>query len=489
MFFRSTPRVASGGRPRISPPKSRPILSPATEVERLEPRVFLTGVATAGARLSLLSTTGTPAAPVYHYGITLTDIGATGIGTFWFAWVPGGDFLPTAPLAVSSPAGWNESTIAGSPGTSLQWVSPAPQSRLGPGQSLSGFNFSSTDSLQTLAGKSAGGSVPILTSFVYQATPFSDAGFQFVVSEATGVTKVASRTALKASYAASAAGTSVTLTATVASTTAGGATPSGAVMFRDGSTVLKTINVNSAGVASFTTASLKAGAHAITASYAGNSAYLPSSSPVVKVTQPLGTFNAAVSADLAKFSAAFATFSSDTLIDSSDLVSAAAVIKTDDPAQAATIAPLITRLDADVKSAQTVLKSETVKPSKLVLTDESAVAAAELKLTLDSANPPLVAADLAALKQDRIKLQADLLAQLDAAIAVGPPDKTKLAADAAALINAIGSGASASTALKAAVAALVLDRTNFLNKITADLSLLSKIRAALNTDLTAEQSQ
>ncbi len=45
----------------------------------------------------------------FDYTITLTNIGGTGsdsIATFWFAWVPGADFLPTNPLGVSQPFGW-----------------------------------------------------------------------------------------------------------------------------------------------------------------------------------------------------------------------------------------------------------------------------------------------------------------------------------------------------------------------------------------------
>ena len=33
----------------------------------------------------------------YRYTITLKDTGTTPIGTFWFAWVPGEDFLPSKP--------------------------------------------------------------------------------------------------------------------------------------------------------------------------------------------------------------------------------------------------------------------------------------------------------------------------------------------------------------------------------------------------------
>ncbi len=33
----------------------------------------------------------------WQYNLTLTDMGTTDIGTFWFAWVPGEDFMAVAP--------------------------------------------------------------------------------------------------------------------------------------------------------------------------------------------------------------------------------------------------------------------------------------------------------------------------------------------------------------------------------------------------------
>ena len=33
----------------------------------------------------------------YQYDITLKDIGTTNVGTFWFSWVPGQNFMPVSP--------------------------------------------------------------------------------------------------------------------------------------------------------------------------------------------------------------------------------------------------------------------------------------------------------------------------------------------------------------------------------------------------------
>ncbi len=63
-------------------------------------------------------------------------------------------------------------------------------------------------------------------------------------------------------------GTSITFTATV--TGSATATPTGTVKFSDGSTQLGTGTLSSAGVATFTTTSLNAGAHSIVAAYLGD---------------------------------------------------------------------------------------------------------------------------------------------------------------------------------------------------------------------------
>ena len=62
-------------------------------------------------------------------------------------------------------------------------------------------------------------------------------------------------------------------------------TPTGTVMFKDGSTVLATVNLAS-GTATFTTSTLAKGSHAITATYSGDSNFIPkTSSALTQVVQ------------------------------------------------------------------------------------------------------------------------------------------------------------------------------------------------------------
>ena len=46
---------------------------------------------------------------VYHYTITLNNTGVAGdasINTFWYAWTPGQDYLPSSPTNLMSPGAW-----------------------------------------------------------------------------------------------------------------------------------------------------------------------------------------------------------------------------------------------------------------------------------------------------------------------------------------------------------------------------------------------
>jgi hypothetical protein len=119
------------------------------------------------------------------YSIQLDDIGATNVGTFWFAWVPGEDFMGVSPTDISSPAGWTDSiTNAGpSDGYAIQWLAGAGDA-IQPGNTLGGFKFESTISPTSIAANSPFySSTPTLTSTIYSGAPFSDAGFQFVAQQ------------------------------------------------------------------------------------------------------------------------------------------------------------------------------------------------------------------------------------------------------------------------------------------------------------------
>jgi hypothetical protein len=95
----------------------------------------------------------------------------------------------------------------------------------------------------------------------------------------------ASTTALTSSANPSAPGQQVTFTATVTALPPGSGTPTGQVTFEDGTTVIGQVPLNASGVAAFSTSSLQAGIHTMTAVYASDTNFAASSGSVAQSVQ------------------------------------------------------------------------------------------------------------------------------------------------------------------------------------------------------------
>jgi MBG domain (YGX type)/Bacterial Ig-like domain (group 3) len=110
---------------------------------------------------------------------------------------------------------------------------------------------------------------------------------------ALDVNPVATVTTIISSGSPAIAGTSVTFTATVTTTTG---VVSGTVNFSDGTTLLGTGTLNTSGVATFSTTSLAAGTHSITAAFQANTNFTASSATLTQVmTAPAGSFTISAS--------------------------------------------------------------------------------------------------------------------------------------------------------------------------------------------------
>jgi PEP-CTERM motif len=117
----------------------------------------------------------------FNYAITLNNVGSGAIGTFWYSWVPGQDFMSVSPTSIVSPTGWSANiTHAGnSDGYAIQWI--AASNAVASGGSAE-FSFDSTMTPAQIAGDSAlFPASEVGTSFVYSGGPFSDSGDEFVV--------------------------------------------------------------------------------------------------------------------------------------------------------------------------------------------------------------------------------------------------------------------------------------------------------------------
>lgn len=121
----------------------------------------------------------------WEYSITLNNTGTTDIGTYWFAWIPNYDFLPSAPTQIVAPnGGWTPYVVQDGflGGYSLEWVATTA---LAAGQSLSGFKFDTPDSPSVIDGISNFAGLPVETSYVYIGGSQLDPGHEFATQTAT----------------------------------------------------------------------------------------------------------------------------------------------------------------------------------------------------------------------------------------------------------------------------------------------------------------
>jgi len=95
------------------------------------------------------------------------------------------------------------------------------------------------------------------------------------------VAQAVTGTNLSSSQNPSSSGQSVSFTATVLPVAPGAGIPTGGVTFKDGSTTLGTMTLNSSGQATFTTTTLVLGTHSITAAYSGDANFIASGSAAV----------------------------------------------------------------------------------------------------------------------------------------------------------------------------------------------------------------
>ncbi len=111
----------------------------------------------------------------YQYNFTLTNTGTTNIATFWVGWTAAAynnygyiyDLLQGIPSINNSPGSWVGLPAADSPfgGYSIEWY--GYNTALAPGQSLSDFTFTTSDSPDTMANGPSIIGIPRATSWVY----------------------------------------------------------------------------------------------------------------------------------------------------------------------------------------------------------------------------------------------------------------------------------------------------------------------------------
>ena len=157
---------------------------------------------------------------------------------------------------------------------------------------------------ETLSGGSATFSMSSLAVGTHSITAIYGGDANFNSSTSTVISQIVSQdgstTVVSSSANPAVVGQSVTFTATVSAAAPGSGTPTGTVIFYDGSTALDTETL-SGGTASFTTSALALGDHAISVGYGGGANFSASTSTVITQTvnpSPSATLSGEVYNDL-----------------------------------------------------------------------------------------------------------------------------------------------------------------------------------------------
>lgn len=136
---------------------------------------------------------------------------------------------------------------------------------------------------------------------VFGTNAEGEGAYSSEVSATPQVPTLPTSTTLSSAPNPSVFGQSVTFTATVSSNPPGGGTPTGSVTFSEGTTVLASgVTVNGAGQAAFSTSTLSAGSHVITAAFSGTGSWANSSgdnSAAPQVVYQMTTFTSVAADD------------------------------------------------------------------------------------------------------------------------------------------------------------------------------------------------
>jgi hypothetical protein len=206
--------------------------------------------------------------------VTIPAVQAAGAFTITVNYAGDGNYNPAVAATIALTVNQVTLTIAANNATRVYGAAnPAFSGTVG--GAVNGDTF--TESFATTVGTSS----PVGAYLIVPSVTGANLGSytQSVTNGTLTITQATSSTVLTATPIASgqslSVGSGMTFIATVASSTSG--TPMGAVNFLDGTAILASVPV-SGGVASYTTSSLSAGPHTITAIYAGDANFTGSTS-------------------------------------------------------------------------------------------------------------------------------------------------------------------------------------------------------------------
>ncbi len=215
----------------------------------------------------------------FNLGLELPSIGLSGIGVT-------GTTTTTAVVAAPNPATTGQTVTLTATVSPASTDTPAGSIIFMDGSTAIGMTNVNSSGVGTMTTSSLATGSHSITAVYSGSATFSGSTSSAVTLVING-SLASTSTALTAAPNPATVGQTVTFTATV--TPHSTDTPPGSVNFKDGSTSIGSGNVNSSGVATFTSSSLTAGSHSITAVYSGSATFSGSTSSVVTLVINAGS--------------------------------------------------------------------------------------------------------------------------------------------------------------------------------------------------------
>ncbi len=199
-------------------------------------------------------------------------------------------------------------------------------------------------------------------------------------------------------------------------------------------------------------------------------------------------FNATVAADRLVVRADLLHFESDIFANDAKLLIDTQNIKKNVAKGDTSLKAPFAQLHADARHMRLTLKEDRLTEAANALGDESVIKLDLVQILKDKGNVTAEAADHTKLLTDRVKLQNDLIAGLDARIATRQTDEATISADTQAIVTAADNDVQATDGLKAAAATFAADRVTCIETLTTDLQTIASAHTTLAAALAAEQS-
>jgi hypothetical protein len=165
-----------------------------------------------------------------------------------------------------------------------------------------------------------------------------------------------------------------------------------------------------------------------------------------------------------------------------------AQLKADGAANDPALVHLFQKFHADVKSMWAELKIARLNQSASVSEDQAAIDLELAQVLSDKGNPTAEHADREQLLADRVQLQTDAVAGLNARLSIRETAYGTLFTDLSAITNDLQSDPNITPQLSADVTQFVTDRGDCLTAMAHDIHTVIVARTQLITDLTAMES-